>query len=140
MRQKIRDILDGREPEKAPARPEYYHNRRNAFKEKGLCTCGNQRFEDQTRCKQCIDTHKRHRDRLRAETIKIYGGKCQCPGKCRVSNPKFLAFDHINNDGKDHRKEYSVIESIQRIRLGCCVITATWQDKHTGGAHMKKEK
>ncbi len=29
---------------------------------------------------------------------------CMCP-KCNVVGTKFLSVDHINNDGKDHRKE-----------------------------------
>jgi len=34
---------------------------------------------------------------LRAEVIEGYGGRCEC---CGERNPKFLAFDHVNNDGK----------------------------------------
>lgn len=44
---------------------------------------------------------KRYR-RLRFEAIKIYGGKCQCCGENTV---QFLAIDHKNKDGSEHRKE-----------------------------------
>ena len=37
----------------------------------------------------------------RLEIILHYGGKCNC---CGESNPAFLEFDHINNDGSEHRK------------------------------------
>lgn len=35
------------------------------------------------------------------EALKIYGGQCEC---CKESDYRFLTFDHINNDGKKHRK------------------------------------
>ena len=39
---------------------------------------------------------------LRLEVLALYGGQCAC---CDESNPKFLTFDHMNNDGsKDRRK------------------------------------
>jgi hypothetical protein len=30
----------------------------------------------------------------------MYGGKCACCGESRI---EFLAFDHINGNGKEHR-------------------------------------
>jgi len=43
--------------------------------------------------------------RRRLECIEQYGGKCTC---CGEDNWAFLEFDHINNDGKQHRKEAGV--------------------------------
>jgi hypothetical protein len=40
--------------------------------------------------------------RLRREMLDAYGGRCAC---CGESEPKFLAIDHIHNDGASHRKE-----------------------------------
>lgn len=39
--------------------------------------------------------------KLRAEVIAAYGGKCAC---CDESTPEFLAIDHVNNDGAEHRR------------------------------------
>jgi len=46
-------------------------------------------------------SRKRHAA-LRRETIAEYGGCCAC---CGEREPIFLDLDHINNDGKDHRRE-----------------------------------
>lgn len=41
--------------------------------------------------------------KIQDQAIKAYGGyKCSC---CGETEPLFLALDHINNDGKDHRKK-----------------------------------
>jgi hypothetical protein len=46
--------------------------------------------------------HKRWRDRLKAEVVEAYGGRCAC---CSEDGPIFLCIDHINNDGSEHRKK-----------------------------------
>ena len=46
---------------------------------------------------------------LKIDAIKRYGGKCSC---CGITEPKFLAIDHINGNGNTHRKE------IGHIRIG----------------------
>ena len=43
---------------------------------------------------------ERHR-RIRKETLLIYGAKCECCGETRI---EFLAFDHINGNGNEHRR------------------------------------
>ncbi len=43
---------------------------------------------------------KKFRDKLKADLLAAYGGKCAC---CGESNPGFLTIDHINRDGRDHR-------------------------------------
>lgn len=49
---------------------------------------------------QLLSRHKIYRDNIRQETLQHYGGKCAC---CGESIYEFLALDHINNDGKQHR-------------------------------------
>lgn len=44
----------------------------------------------------------RHRRKMREEVTKRYGGKCVCCGETQF---EFLTFDHINNDGAEHRKK-----------------------------------
>ena len=45
---------------------------------------------------------RKHSHELRAEVLRHYGTKCAC---CGETEPKFLAIDHMNNDGAAHRKE-----------------------------------
>lgn len=45
---------------------------------------------------------KKSMAKLREQVIQGYGGKCTCCGEKQI---KFLALDHINNDGNEHRKE-----------------------------------
>lgn len=44
-----------------------------------------------------------YHSRLKHLVIKGFGGRCQCPGGCKVREPEFLTVDHINNDGKEDR-------------------------------------
>lgn len=47
--------------------------------------------------------HKQRRKRAsRQRVIERYGGACKC---CGESNWAFLEFDHINNDGAEHRRQ-----------------------------------
>lgn len=48
---------------------------------------------------------KKIRARNRALVLNAYGNCCAC---CGESEPKFLAVDHINNDGAAHRKELGI--------------------------------
>lgn len=54
-------------------------------------------------CKECLlkfaNTRRR---RIRSEVLQRYGGKCAC---CGESQAGFLAIDHVNNDGAQHRRE-----------------------------------
>jgi hypothetical protein len=85
-----------------------------------------------SRCKHCLDncqeTKKRKKEyakarrqgpqgdlvrrqernraiKTRAAVIKHYGGKCEC---CGVTDMEFLALDHINGGGNQHRKAYGI--------------------------------
>lgn len=84
----------------------------------GLCTsCYMRPIEVGHRCEWCksyqrlwvkenYEHHrasgKKNRDKLRQQVLDAYGGKCM---QCGETQPEFLAVDHINNDGKDHRKQ-----------------------------------
>ena len=41
---------------------------------------------------------------LRMEVLLAYGAQCKCCGESRY---EFLAFDHVNDDGNEHRKVVS---------------------------------
>jgi hypothetical protein len=45
---------------------------------------------------------KKENKKIRLTILTAYGNKCAC---CGESEPKFLALDHIHNDGAKHRKE-----------------------------------
>ena len=40
---------------------------------------------------------------LRTEVLSEYGGRCIC---CGENEPKFLAIDHINGNGAEHRRQH----------------------------------
>lgn len=54
------------------------------------------------RCHRCYGD--RSRAHLRLKFFEAYGKKCAC---CGQDDPRFLSFDHINNDGSKHRKTYT---------------------------------
>jgi hypothetical protein len=54
----------------------------------------------------CRETAKRKA--ARDEFIRAYGGRCQCPGNCNVTEPRFLSIDHIGGGGDKHRKKTGV--------------------------------
>src|SRR5579859_3003759 len=47
---------------------------------------------------------QRYKAKLKKEVMEAYGNKCAC---CGESEPQFLTIDHINGDGKTHRKTVS---------------------------------
>uniref|UniRef100_A0A6M3JL75 Putative HNH endonuclease n=1 Tax=viral metagenome TaxID=1070528 RepID=A0A6M3JL75_9ZZZZ len=55
--------------------------------------------------KHRLKNNERERERYvqwRCEAFAAYGGACAC---CGETEPLFLEFDHINNDGSGHRKK-----------------------------------
>jgi hypothetical protein len=54
---------------------------------------------------------KREHARYRSLVLENYGGKCAC---CGESEPVFLAVDHVNNDGAEHRRELGLGRSTTR--------------------------
>jgi len=59
----------------------------------------------------CKDRAKIIRRKIKLEVIEAYGGKCQCPGGCDVTDPDFLTVDHVLGDGAKHRKESGLVGS-----------------------------
>jgi hypothetical protein len=75
-----------------------------------------------SRCKMCINkinrewrknnpekakiarkkNYQKYRQKIKQEVFNHYGNKCAC---CGEKNIIFLTIDHINNDGKIHRKK-----------------------------------
>ena len=54
------------------------------------------------KCKLCrAEQVKEEWRRLKSEVIAAYGGKCEC---CKETIYEFLTIDHINGNGKEHRK------------------------------------
>jgi hypothetical protein len=50
------------------------------------------------------ENSRRHRQRLKRDALEAYGGpKCSCAG-CDVAVQEFLALDHVNGGGNDHRR------------------------------------
>ena len=83
-------------------------NNRELLSSKGLCLdcCKiNDRLGIGPLCTTCLEraatVRNAIRNKLRVETFKAYGNKCQI---CGESNQEFLSIDHINFDGKEHRK------------------------------------
>lgn len=68
-----------------------------------LCANCNRGIANYKICPHCKDVIPYNKNRkIRLKVIAHYGGKCVC---CGESNWAFLEFDHINNDGNEHRKE-----------------------------------
>ena len=64
-------------------------------------------------CKVCIGKRNTaYRYRVRAEMIAAYGGRCVC---CGETEPKFLAIDHINNNGAEDRRNLGILGGHQMV-------------------------
>lgn len=50
------------------------------------------------------DRQLESRRKIREEMIEAYGGRCACRW-CPETNHEFLTLDHVNGDGKEHRKK-----------------------------------
>jgi hypothetical protein len=62
------------------------------------------RYSTTGRIKQRADVRQRRHIRQRLWVLERYGGCCAF---CGITQYEFLTIDHINGDGKAHRKEYS---------------------------------
>lgn len=78
---------------------------RNNIALKKCSTCGGDLNRTTFRCDTCNNTHTFRTfvtwHKRRKKVFKHYGGKCVC---CGITTPEFLEVDHVNNDGKEHRK------------------------------------
>ncbi len=59
------------------------------------------KYRDENIAKSIKNNRTRYRDR-RLRTIEHYGNQCACCGELKI---EFLALDHINGGGLQHRKE-----------------------------------
>lgn len=48
---------------------------------------------------------RRHYDKLKRIVFEHYGYVCDC---CGETEPRFLALDHVHNDGAEHRKKIGI--------------------------------
>ncbi len=105
----------------------WHKNRYKKFKEEGKCVnCGGTRDNIKfTRCAICREKSKKHTanyrrrkrvllppkhkkpwissgEKLKNIVMEHFGGKCVCCGEAEVT---FLAIDHIDGNGAQHRKE-----------------------------------
>jgi len=89
-------------------RYDYMKSLRNEWKSQGLCIqCGiNQKQENSVICISCKIRTKQNAVKRRKEERELvfnhYGRNCVC---CYESTFELLTIDHINNDGKEHRKQ-----------------------------------
>jgi len=58
-------------------------------------------YRDKNRERESARSRDYHR-RLRQEALNAYGGKCAC---CGESEWPFLAVDHVNGNGNEHRRK-----------------------------------
>lgn len=72
-------------------------------RKKGLCRCGKPGcLESPARCIECRERDRTTYRDIRKKVIDHYGGKCLC---CGISELKFLALDHTEGNGNQHRLE-----------------------------------
>jgi len=89
---------------------EYHKNRKRQSRKNSEGLCSSCLIKDPLpNLKYCEICHERNKNaskkmtqKYRKIVINAYGGKCNC---CNNTNPRILQLDHINNDGKFHRKQ-----------------------------------
>lgn len=67
---------------------------------------------------------KPHRRNMRLKAIERLGGKCNC---CGETQPEFLTFDHVNNDGAIERKTRDHRTYVTQIANGTMADTSAYQ-------------
>lgn len=76
--------------------------RRHTRKNNGLCAhCGNDKDTDMSLCNFCLQQARKYTKRRKQICLDAYGNKCAC---CGIDTFEFLCFDHVNNNGAEHRK------------------------------------
>lgn len=78
----------------------YSRERARAFRQQNLCSCGRLLAEGKKTCEDCIQRNKENHQRIRKIVLEHYGGCCVC---CGVSEFEFLAMDHKEGNGNQHR-------------------------------------
>lgn len=79
----------------------YYHKNKKRLRKRRLELAPKYRQKNNER------EHVRY-IKLKQEILNAYGRKCNCCGEKEII---FLELDHINNDGKQHRKELKTVGS-----------------------------
>jgi hypothetical protein len=87
-----------------PSSKAYQKELRNRWKAAGLCSmCGiGKPRKGLLTCKDCESRYREYHRSLKRKILKAYGQKCVC---CGITTYEFLCLDHVNNDGKQDRKE-----------------------------------
>lgn len=82
---------------------DYVRIKRQKAKENNICCDCHNKKENclHIRCNNCLEKNKIIQKKIRLEVLTHYGLKCACCGENEI---QFLCIDHINNDGKEHRK------------------------------------
>lgn len=85
----------------------YYHSTKTPEKQSVRAIRRKQRYwNDPEKARKLA---RKYREKLRAEFIQAYGGKCAC---CGEAEPAFLTLEHKNRDGAAHRKQFSTSTQI----------------------------
>lgn len=85
-------------------------NQRRGYFKKGLCVCSRKiDVAGFKKCSVCRSQCNKRNRAIKLEVIQEYGGRCQCPGGCDVTEPDWLSIDHIKGGGVKHRKELKAI-------------------------------
>lgn len=101
----------------------WQRDRRDRYIRDGLCPEPPHQplAEGHKQCYSCLRKKKEEsftkRFLLKLETLDIYGSVCTCCGETR---PEFLTIEHLNNDGKIHKK----------LKLGSGVVFYSWLKKN----------
>ncbi len=84
--------------------------RRRSLKQDGICvSCGKRPIskpQSESFCSDCLAyrraNDRKYRSKVRDALFDIYGGRiCSC---CGETEDKFLSFDHVQEDGAEHRR------------------------------------
>ncbi|MBA3240596.1 MAG: hypothetical protein H0T60_05145 [Acidobacteria bacterium] len=97
-RERIKEKKRAWEEANAEHVQEYARSYKEANRERNNANSLARYYADQERAKAAQRRHKRN---LRNRVIEAYGSVCAC---CRESRLEFLAIDHINGGGNQHRK------------------------------------
>lgn len=76
----------------------------------GLCiSCGRKNDTGGVNCQSCADKAnslaKKFNQQVKQQVVVAYGGKCAC---CQEKQLEFLTIDHIDGNGRQHRREIGV--------------------------------
>lgn len=83
-----------------------YHERKYEWCASCHRSTPNRPVPGKTQCQSCLDKANDRNRRNRLIVLQHYGCYCHCKScDCKVTNPRHLTIDHVNNDGAKHRRE-----------------------------------